>query len=267
MSDRSLLEAQLVNMGKNLLQRVKALRPRDFVPVRKQQAPPPVRKSPERPIVLIHGLNMPRAHLWLLGWRLRRSTGRPVLYFPYTSRFLDIPDTAVRLARWLEEKRIGDFDAVTHSMGSVVLRWAMTHCGMPRLRRAVLIAGPNEGSLLAIRLSRKLGPLFTFSFGQTVLQLRSGPLGLASHSGTLDGVEAGVIAGGSGTPEGVRNWFRLPGDCDGTVAVEETIFPGMKDFVLVPKDHFSLPWSRRTAELTRVFLEAGLFRPGMKIGH
>lgn len=250
--------------GRSLLSRFRTLgRPREVV---KEPAPSPGKAS-GRPIVLIHGLNMPRQHLLPLGWRLHRATGRPVLYFPYISWAHDIPETAIRLAGWLEEKRIGEFDAVTHSMGAIVLRWAMTHCDMPRLGRAVLIAGPNEGSSLALRLWRKLGPAYTLIFGQAGLQLRSGSLGLASQSGTLSGVEAGVIAGGSGTPEGIRNWMRIPGDCDGTVAVEETIFPGMKDFVLVPSDHFRIVLSPKTAELTRIFLEAGLFRPGMKVGH
>lgn len=218
-----------------------------------------------RPIVLIHGLNMPRLHLVPMGWRLSRSMGRPVHYFPYTSRLHDIPDTAVLLSRWLEARRITEFDAVTHSQGGVILRWAMTHCEMPTLHRAVLVAPPNEGSWLACRLQQKMGPLYPLIFGQAAMQLRAGDLGIAGRAGDLHGSEAGVIAGGSGQPTGIRNWFKIPGDCDGTVAVEETIFPGMKDFVLLPGDHTRLVMARRTADLARVFLETGLFRPGRKV--
>ncbi|MCC5874634.1 MAG: hypothetical protein JJU11_00310 [Candidatus Sumerlaeia bacterium] len=227
-------------------------------------APSPKQPRSQRPIVLIHGLNMPRAHLIPIGWRLSRSMGRPVHYFPYTSRLRDIPDTAIRLSQWLEERRISEFDAVTHSMGGVILRWAMTHCDMPTLHRAVLVAPPNEGTWLANHLNQKLGVLFPLLFGQAAMQLRAGDLGIAGRAGDLGSAEAGVIAGGSGQPTGIRNWFKIPGDCDGTVAVEETIFPGMKDFVLLPGNHTNLVMARRTAELTRVFLETGLFRPGRK---
>lgn len=239
--------------------------PRNQTPP-KQPVPkaPPPEKRQGRPVVLIHGLNMPPAYLYPIKWRLSRSLQRPVLSFPYFSHFSDIPATALKLARWMDQKRITEFDAVTHSMGGVILRWAMSHCDMPRLHRAVMIAPPNEGSWLATRLHQRLGLVYPLCFGQAGLQLRSGELGLASQAGDLAGAEAGVIAGGCGSPEGIRNWFKIPGDCDGTVAVEETIFPGMKDFVLLPGNHTMISFNKRTADLTRVFLETGLFRPGRK---
>ena len=70
-----------------------------------------------------------------------------------------------------------------------------------------------------------------------------------------------MIAGGSGTPKGIRNVFGLEGDNDRIVTVEETILPGMKDFVLLRQDHTSILFSAQTAHMINLFLEHGIFRP------
>lgn len=226
------------------------------------------KNAPEPPrgpvVVLIHGLAAPRAMMWRIKWLLERKYGRRTINIGYNSMIHDIPTIAEQIARRLAELNIREFDAVTHSMGGVLLRWAMNNQPMPRLRRAVLVTPPNQGVWVAEFMERKLGAVAPLIWGQAVLQLRRGNLGLAAQAGRLSGAEIGVIAGGSGTPKGLRNWFGIPGDNDGIVAVEETIMPGMKDFVLLNENHMSVILSSQTAHMVNLFLEHGVFRPRIK---
>ncbi len=216
------------------------------------------------PVVLIHGLAVPRQMLSVLGWRLRRY-GRETHNLAFPILLHDIPTCAGIVARKLRELGIEECDVVTHSLGGVLLRWCWNNQKMPRIRRAVMISPPNQGSILAQRLHNRLGPVFPFFYGEAALQLRPGNKGLCKRAGSLSGVELGIIAGGSGTPKGVRNLFGIPGDNDGTVAVEETILPGMKDFVLINRNHSSILFARETAHMANLFLNFGVFRPTIPV--
>lgn len=216
----------------------------------------PIPDAARLPVVLIHGLFTKHFILWPLGRFLARDK-RPPLYFDYPSRFRDIPDNAERLAHWLHAHGPGPYDVVTHSLGGIVLRWAASHHDLPRLRRVVMIAPPNRGAAIADILSKRLGPLFPLIYGQTGLQLRRGLRGLAEGAG-LPSAQIGVIAGGVGSPKGFNRF--IPGDNDFTVAVEETVLSGMKDFVLVQHRHSPMLWARDTAEYTLRFLRTGRFR-------
>lgn len=221
--------------------------------------------SPQRrpPVVLIHGLSVPRIVMWRLHRLLEGTYGRKCYNFPYNSRFADIPQAAYRLSEYLSEFKIREFDAVTHSMGGIVLRWALNHQPMPRCRRAVLLAPPNQGSSMAKFLLDRFPRSMYLVNGEALRQLRCDDQGICSQAGGLPGVEFGIIAGGSGTQNGLREWARLPieGDHDGLVAVDETILPGMKDFMLLRETHSSMLIKKQTAQMVNLFLEYGVFRP------
>lgn len=226
------------------------------------------RRSPSAsapPVVLLHGLAVPRLMMSYLGWKLSHKYGRQVINLKMNTRLYDIPDCAELVARQLRDAGIREFDAVTHSAGGVVMRWAMNHRAMPRLRRAVLISPPNNGAWIVMFLRRKIGFLYPLLYGQFGMQLARGDLGLAARAGGLPGTEVGIIAGGAGTPRGIRNFFGIPGDGDGTVAVEETILPGMKDFILLNYDHTMILFSSQTAHMANLFLEHGVFRPRLGV--
>ncbi len=212
------------------------------------------------PVVLIHGLSVPALVMEPLAFRLRRY-GRRTHVIRFNTWTNDLPECALIVSRAVEELGLERFDAVCHSMGGIILRWAMNHCEMPRLRRAVMIGTPNSGSWLADHLDQKMGKAFPWVYGEAALQLRPSPRGIVHHAGLLKGAEVGVIAGGSGTPEGKRNWFGIEGDNDGVVAVEETILPGMRDFVLLNSNHSKLTFSSQTAHMANLFLDHGVFRP------
>lgn len=216
----------------------------------------PIPEAARLPVVLVHGLWMRSPVFWRVGRALKRD-GRQPLYYGYPSRFLDVPANAQRFALWLQANGPGPYDIVTHSMGAIILRWAAAHHDLPRLRRVVMIAPPNRGAQLADLLHRRMGPVFTWIYGQSGLQMRRGGRGLAENAGRPEG-EIGVIAGGTGKKKGFNRW--ITSDNDMTVAVEETILSGMKDFVLVRRRHTPMLWARETSEYVLRFLSTGKFR-------
>lgn len=217
----------------------------------------PIPDAAKLPVVLIHGLFTGPWIMRMLGRSLRKDD-RPVLYFGYSSRMRDIPDNAARFARWLEAQGPGPYDVVTHSLGGIILRWAAANYDLPRVRRVVMIAPPNRGAIIADKLEAKIGPLFRLIYGETGRQLRRGCKGLAEHAGQVD-ADVGVIAGGRRAVRGFNPW--IDGDNDQTVALEETILPGMKAIQLV-KDvrHSALLFNRETHGYVKRFLQTGRFR-------
>jgi pimeloyl-ACP methyl ester carboxylesterase len=226
---------------------------------RKKKAPAAAAGAP--PVVLIHGLSVSHRIMLFIKWRLEKKYGRKVINVVFSTRSHDLPECAEILSQTLKKHGVRQFDAITHSAGGVILRWAMNHCAMPHLRRAVLVSAPNTGAWLADYWSGKAPWLLRFVMGESGLQVRRGERGLPAHAGLLEGIEFGVIAGGSGKPGGVRSPFPIPGDNDRMVAVEETILPGMKDFVLLHHDHLTILFSAQAVHLANLFLEHGVFRP------
>ena len=71
------------------------------------------------------------------------------------------------------------------------------------------------------------------------------------------GIELGSLAGNS--PLGIGRIFKLQGENDGTVLVEETRFPGMADHILLPVSHTGMLTDKRVAGQTAAFLRHGRF--------
>jgi hypothetical protein len=121
-----------------------------------------------------------------------------------------------------------------------------------RMGRVVCIGSPLTGSRVAARVSDK-------AWGRKVVG-RS----LVEHvarggiSRWEQDIELGVIAGtrsfGIGTLVEA-----LPGDSDGTVAVDETRLPGATDHIMVTATHSQLLFDRIVARQTIHFLRHGSF--------
>lgn len=181
--------------------------------------------SADAPVaVVLHGL-----------WRTRRSMGRlaaalegagfEVVDVGYPSTRGSIDEHAAQVAALLDrlpgEGREVSF--VTHSLGALVTRALLERegdawRGRHRLRRAVFIAPPHQGSRLA-ELGDRI-PLMPLIYGEPVRQLARGRARElpAPHLPFL------TIAGGRGDGEG---WNPLvPGDDDGVVSVSEARLEG-----------------------------------------
>ncbi|MCB2153564.1 hypothetical protein KQI84_01655 [bacterium] len=222
-------------------------------------------KAPKRLVVLVPPLLNPSLIMQLLAWRLRRA-GYRTRVFSYASYRRDIPDNAELLAAYLRQLGEDDIDVVTFSLGGILLRWAVNHHEMPRLGSVVQIGAPNRGAFMADWLWSKTGPFFPLIWGRAAMQLRRGTAGLCERAGQFPrATRLGIIAGGISHSKGFNPL--IPGDNDFTVGVQETILPGMRDFALVRARHTQLVLLKRTADLTRQFLQTGRFRTGGRATH
>ena len=151
---------------------------------------------------------------------------------------------------------------VGHSMGNVVIRryLAGQADGLgswrpdPRIRRVVMIAPPNHGSITATRWSDKT--LFKTLFGKSGRQLGVNWKDLESRLAT-PAMEFGIVAGGRGNDYGFSRG--VPGDDDGRIAVTTTRLAGASDFVVVPMLHEFIANDPRVFDYTLRFLQEGYF--------
>ncbi|GAB4344960.1 MAG: alpha/beta hydrolase [Gammaproteobacteria bacterium] len=209
------------------------------------------RPTPEA-VVLVHGLWMNGLELSWLAHRLRRSG-----YTPYRFHYPSVRETAARNAARLEhfcvslaEERI---HLVGHSLGGLVILQMLSECPPARLGRVVLLGSPIRGSSAARRFSR-------FRLGRRMLGRSIGSGGLFDERRTIPSdVEIGVIAGTAGIGLG-RLFGPLKSPNDGTVTLEETQLPGIRDHLTLPLTHTTLLFSRRTAGAICRFLRCGRFQ-------
>ncbi len=152
-------------------------------------APPTLAPTPERPVVLLHGLGMRGLTMWPLARRLRRG-GRKVHLFTYWPPGRPVEAYARQLHDFLEElRRKGGYDefcAVGHSMGGLVARqYLALYEGARRVKHLVTLGTPHGGS-----------ELWRFSPFASGRQLRPGGemLRRLDAAGLPPGVQATAIA-------------------------------------------------------------------------
>lgn len=146
---------------------------------------------------------------------------------------------------------------VTHSMGALVVRYYLDHYPPPRQGRFVMIAPPNQGSILATELQDFLP--FRWIYKKNVDQLVMGDSAFAPNLGTPQ-CDFGIIAGGTGGKYGFT-WY-LPGDDDSVLSVEQTRLHGASDFVLVNHVHATIMREDDTIRNALHFIEYGSFLHG-----
>lgn len=208
------------------------------------------------PLVLLHGLGRTARSLAPIASDARRRGVRAIA-IDYPSLRGSVAELArVVAARIDAELGRGEFDAVTHSMGGIVLRAAVAQGAIDagRVRRVVMLGPPNGGSELAELLRTRrwfraaigpaLGELGT-SDESTVLRLPPVPFA------------TGVVAGGRSLNPFSRWLFGARSD--GKVAVERTRVEGMTGFVVVPCPHAVLMWCKDARRAAWAFLETGRF--------
>lgn len=214
----------------------------------------PKTSSAEEIVVLLHGIaNVPLSMKYLE--KNIEDAGYIVHNFGYPSTDVPIEEAADKV----REKVLAlgpdvTIHFVAHSMGNLVVR-KMFDDKLPNIGRMVMIAPPNQGSLLAEQL-RNLD-IYRWIFGPAGQELPADRVEFFESLPTPP-CPFGIIAGGRDTEEGYNPL--LPGDDDGTVRVEETLLPGAADFVLIHNTHTMILFDRDTAEQTIHFLKHGCFR-------
>ena len=170
----------------------------------------------------------------------------------------DLADELVAIARVLSAAgEPHEIYALTHSMGGLVLRYALTHYDVPPVRRAVLMVPPNQGSATARYFKDFF--LYRWLFGSKAgRQLAEDSPGIFGAAGVPRSTEIGIIAGN--VPWKLYP-VRLEKPHDGIVSVSETSLPPFPLRVL-PYGHTPILFVRSAWEEAEHFLEHGKFRNG-----
>lgn len=200
-------------------------------------------------IVLVHGLWMKGPEMFLLRRRLRKA-GFRVYQFRYRSVARDLGENARQLNAFVQKVDAKTVHFVAHSLGGLVVRRLFHDFPQQRPGRIVTLGTPHTGSYVADRLSRN--GLLRRCFGRSLPAL-SGELYRWRGERALGSI-AGYL------PVGISLLLPdVPKPNDGTVAVIETLLPGMSDHVQVKASHMGLLFSCRAIEQILAFLSDGRF--------
>ncbi len=150
---------------------------------------------------------------------------------------------------------------LTHSLGGIILRYYMVHHECRSFGRAVMLSPPNQGSELVDKLHDSA--LFGMATGPSGKELGTGPESIPRQLGPVD-FELGIIAGN----KSINPVFSamIPGEDDGTVAVESTKVKGMRDFIVVPATHTFIMHNTEVMEQAHHFIVTGKFKRPKKRG-
>lgn len=171
--------------------------------------------------MLIHGFGPTAGLCEPLAKRLE-SEGYGVVLFDYPSTATAIVTSASLLLEALDEldadPAVRRVHLVTHSMGGVLTRFALTQHRPAKLGRIVMIAPPNRGSPKADFFA----PLFGWLF-KPLADLETGESSAVNRLPPLSGVDIGVLAG----------------DADWTVPPSFTLLEGAADFLVLDNGFFA----------------------------
>ena len=143
---------------------------------------------------------------------------------------------------------------VSHSMGSILIRFYLAQHKINNLGRVVMLAPPNAGSELVDRLSRF--QLFTLINGPAGKQLGTDASSLPNSLGPVD-YEVGVIAGNKSL--NLLSYALIPGENDGKVSTKNARLKGMADYLVLPYTHTFMMNRPQVIEQTIHFLQQGRF--------
>lgn len=192
-------------------------------------------------VVVVHGMGRSRVSMALMAHSLE-AEGYRVVNWGYSSTSDSIPALGEALARRVAREAHGArVHFVGHSLGNILVRWAIAHDPPERLGRVVMLAPPNQGSREADRYAPWLG-----WFLRPLPELRTDRGSTVRSIPDPAGVEVGIIAG----------------RYDGKVSVGEALLPGARDFTVVPAAHTFIMDRRDVRRLTAAFLRTGRFQPG-----
>lgn len=209
--------------------------------------------TPAETVVVVHGLWMTGTEAGLLRKRLTDEHGYPTVLFQYGTFEAGFNTNAVRLRDMLDTVESPRVHLVGHSTGGVMALVALKQRPFPKPGRVVCLGSPLRGSRAAERVAQ-LGELGAAILGQTG---REGLVGevLKDYKPDRDvGSIAGTTSIGAGMLMGI-----LPEPNDGTIAVDETQMPWLKDHLSYPVTHTGFLVSPEIAAQTAWFLRHGLF--------
>lgn len=218
-----------------------------------------------RMVIILHGLIRTSKSMRQLGDHLESKGKYTTINFEYASTRKKVDEHAIALKSVIENlgPDVTEINLVGHSLGNLVVRRYLGDTtdpttgkqGDPRIKRAVMIGPPNQGSRMARLL--KSSKLFLTLAGVSGAQLSRSWDQLEPTLATPK-FEFGIIAGGQESDEKISN-FVLKGKDDFTVSVEETKLDGASDFLIRPLFHSTMMNQPDVINSTLCFLENGYF--------
>jgi hypothetical protein len=145
---------------------------------------------------------------------------------------------------------------VTHSLGGIILRKALSEEKPDTLGRVVMLSPPNNGSDLVDTI--KDWGLYKWLMGPAGQQLTTGKDSLPMQLGGADFI-LGIITGNRHAF--FDSWFAfiISGVDDGKVSVENAKLEGMRDFLVMDETHPFIMNSEEVQRETIYFLRYGKF--------
>jgi hypothetical protein len=205
-------------------------------------------------VVYVHGLWLTGIEGGILRRRLAKALSAETRVFSYASVKSGIAANAQALAKFLGGLHTDTLHLVGHSLGGLVILKLFESPEGARLPpgRIVLLGSPLNGSLAARNLAR-------LPFGKKILGRGIDEALLRPQERRWQGErELGVIAGSMGM--GLGRLVGVPGLLsDGTILVDETRLPGIRDHLVLTVSHTGLPFSPAVARQTSAFLSSGNF--------
>ncbi len=208
------------------------------------------------PVVLVHGLWMNGLEFSVLRNRLQHEHGFDVHVFPYPSMHGDAAGIAADLAEFARRRAqaTGQVHLVGHSLGGALVYRALTERLEGTGGKAVLLGSPLNGSRAASNVARH--PFLRPLLGAHVPHELAKPCGRCWQSNEARAL--GAIAGSRRLGTG-QFFAHFDEDHDGTVAVSETLIPGLDDHIVLPHSHIGMLFAADVAAQVAHFLRRGRF--------
>ncbi len=206
-------------------------------------------------VVFIHGFADRPYTMWKIEKQLQKE-GYSVLNFDYSSTKWTMDTIVVRLHDEIVDKckNAEKIHFVTHSYGGLIIRAYLSQYLAEIYGRLVMIAPLNQGSIIVEQFEDV--PVFKKIYGPVLEKLGKDPDDYFMKY-PIPEIPFGIIAGGLNNKYGFNPL--IPGDDDGTLAVEETKLQGCQDFILKPGLHSTLLWQNEVIKQIILFLEEGRF--------
>jgi hypothetical protein len=212
-------------------------------------------------LILLHGLG--RTHRSMKPLQAFFSArGYRVINVDYPGTRKSIAELSRMFAEVIEPMCTRDgarVHVLTHSLGGIILRYYMERHVCRTFGRAVMLSPPNQGSELVDQLHDSA--LFGMATGPSGKELGTGSESVPRQLGPVE-FELGIIAGN----KSINPVFSamIPGEDDGTVAVESTKVKGMRDFIVVPATHTFIMHHTEVMEQAHHFIVSGKFKRSKK---
>ena len=205
-------------------------------------------------VVLVHGLWMIGMEMGVLGRRLEHDHGFEAHVFSYPTLHGDAAEISGDLAEFVREKsRDGArVHMVGHSLGGAIVYRSLVEHPSQLSGNAVLLAAPLNGSRAAAGVSQ--WPLLRSMLGPHVPRELAQPCGRAWKGDRALGAIAGSQRMGTG-----QFFAHFDEEHDGSVAVSETIIPGLNDHIVLPHSHMGMIFAADVAAHVAHFLRHGRF--------